>query len=126
MVWKILADIVMGLHLLLMVLALVYVVLLTLGFFKGQQWARFVCYGLIGLAIYVGVVSFTGLSCPLTEAEYALRRLYDHSGSWIRSRSLLGTVLFNITGIDIPEFVFTIILIVGIGVTIGALVTRRV
>lgn len=126
MVWEILADTVMGLHLLFMVLAIVYVVLLALGCFKGHRWARFVCYGMIGLAVYVGFVSYTGMPCPLTEAEHALRRLYDPSEMWIRSRSLLGTLIGNTIRIEVPEFAFTIVLIAGIGIMLGALVTRRV
>jgi len=126
MIWKILADTVLALHLLLMVLSLLYVVLLALGFFKGYRWAKFVCYGIMGLAVYVGFVSCTAMSCPLTEAEYTLRQLYDSSESWVRSRSLLGTVIVNTTGIEVPEFAFTIILIAGMGIMIGALVTKRV
>ena len=126
MIWKILAEAVMGLHIALMLFALLFAVLLILGFFRGKRWARYLCYAMIAVAIYVGAVSYTGMSCPLTDAEYALRQLYDPSESWIRSRSLLGTIVVNTTGIVMPEFAFTIVLIAGVGTIVAALVTRRV
>jgi len=98
MVWKILADTVMGLHLLLMGFLAVSIVLLAPGFFTGHRnWQFFYC-GVIALAIGLAVASWAGLlkSCSLTDLEYTLRRLYDPSESWMRTRSLLGTIIFII------------------------------
>ncbi|MFC1965238.1 hypothetical protein ACFLWG_04495 [Chloroflexota bacterium] len=127
MIWKILADTVMGLHLLLMGFFAVSVVLLALGFFKGHRnWQFFYC-GVTALAISLGVASWVGIlkSCSLTDLEYMMRRLYDPSESWMRTRSLLGTIIFDTTGIEVPEFAFTIGLGIGIAVMISSLTLRR-
>ncbi len=127
MLWRILADAVMGLHLLLIGFFVVSVVLLALGFFKGRRNWQFFYYGVTALALGLGVSSWTGVlrSCSLTDLEYVLRRLYDTSESWMRTRSLLGTTIFNATGVEVPEFAFTIALVVGIAVMIGSLILRR-
>jgi len=127
MVWRILADTVMGLHLLLMGFFAVSVVLLALGFFKRRRnWRRFYC-GVTALAISLGVAAWAGVlrSCSLTDLEYMLRRLYDPSESWMRTRSLLGTIIFDTTGVEVPEFAFTIGLGIGIAVMISSLILRR-
>ena len=127
MIWKILADTVMGLHLLLMGFFAVSVVLLALGFFKGRRSWQLFYGGVTALAISLGVASWAGIlrSCSLTDLEYMLRRLYDPSESWMRTKSLLGTIIFDTTGIEVPEFAFTIGLGIGITVMIGSLVLRR-
>lgn len=127
MIWRILAEIVLGLHLLLMVFLVVSAVLLALGFFKGRRnWRRFY-YGVIALAVGLTVADKSGIlgSCSLTDLEYMLRRHYDPSESWMRSRSLLGTIMFNTTGVEVPEVVFTIGLGIIIAVMIGSLIWRR-
>ena len=121
------ADTVMGLHLLLMGFFGVSAVLLALGFFKGRRnWQFFYC-GVTTLAISLGVASWVGVlqSCSLTDLEYMLRRLYDPSESWMRTRSLLGTIILDTTGVEVPEFAFTIGLGIGIAVMISSLVLRR-
>ncbi len=127
MFWRVLADAVMGLHLLLIGFFAVSVVLLALGFFKGRRNWQFFYYGVTTLALGLGVASWTRVlrSCSLTDLEYLLRRLYDPSESWIRTRSLLGTIIFDTTGVEVPEFAFTIALVVGIVVMIGSLLVRR-
>ncbi len=127
MIWRILSDTVMGLHLLLIGFFAVSIVLLALGFFTGHRnWQFFYC-GVTALAISLGVASWAGIlrSCSLTDLEYMLRRLYDPSESWMRTRSLLGTIIFNATGVEVPEFAFTIALGTGIAVMIGSLFVRR-
>jgi hypothetical protein len=68
-------------------------------------------------------------NCPLTDLEYALRRLYDPGESWLRTRSLPATVIFNISGIEVPEFVFTvifgIIMATAIGIVIVKIITHK-
>ena len=127
MFWRILADAVMGLHLLLMGFFGVSVVLLALGFFTGHRNWQFFYYGVTALAISLGVASWAGIlrSCSLTELEYMLRRLYDPSESWIRTGSLLGTIIFQASGVEVPEFVFTIALVIGIVVMISSLLFQR-
>ena len=128
MIWRILADTVMGLHLLLMGFFAVSVVLLALGFFRGRRNWRFFYYAVTTLVISLGVASWAGIlrSCSLTDLEYMLRRLYDPSESWMRTRSLLGTIIFTATGVEVPEFAFTIGLGIGIAVMISSLILRRV
>jgi len=63
--------------------------------------------------------------CPLTALEYMLRSQYDPSESWIRTRSLMATVVFNITGAEVPEYIFTIALVTGIVVMISSLTLWR-
>lgn len=127
MLWRILADAVMGLHLLLMGFFAVSIVLLALGFFKERRNWQFFYYGVATVAVGLGVAAWTGIlkSCSLTDLEYVLRRLYDPSESWMRTRSLLGTITLDIIGVEVPEFVFTIALVVGIAVMIGSLLVRR-
>jgi len=127
MLWKILADAVMIAHLLLMAFLVASAVLLALGFFRRRRNWQFFYYGVIVVAIGIRLAQWRGMltSCSLTEWEYALRRLYDPTESWIRTRSLLGTLIYNISGIDVPEFVFTISLGLVIAVMIGSLVYWR-
>jgi hypothetical protein len=54
-----------------------------------------------------------------------LRRLYDPSEGWMRTRSLLGTIIFDTTGVEVPEFAFTIGLGIGITIMISSLILRR-
>ncbi len=127
MLWRILADAVMGLHLLLMGLFAVSVVLLALGFFKGRRnWQFFYC-GVTAVVAGLGVAAWVGVlrSCSLTDLEYMVRRLYDPGESWMRTRSLLGTIIFNTTGVEVPEFAFTIALAVAVVVMISSLILRR-
>ena len=127
MVWRILAETVMGLHLLLMAFLAVSAVLLALGFFKGRRNWRRLYYGVIAVAVGLTVVDKTGIlkSCSLTDLEYMLRRLDDPSESWMRTRSLLGTIMFNTTGASVPEVAFTIGLGIIITVMISSLILRR-
>jgi len=127
MLWRILADTVMGLHFLLIGFFAVSVVLLALGFFKGRRNWQFFYYGVTAVVVGLGVASWAGVirSCSLTDLEYILRRLYDPSESWMRTSSLLGTIIFNATGVEVPEFAFTIALGAGIAVMIGSLLVRR-
>jgi len=127
MIWRILADMVMGLHLLLMGFFAVSVVLLALGFFNGRRNWQFFYSGVTVLAISLGVASWAGIlrSCSLTNLEYMLRRLYDPSESWMRTRSLLGTIIFDTTEVEVPEFAFTVGLGIGIAIMISSLILRR-
>ena len=127
MLWRILADAVVGLHLLLMGLFAVSVVLLALGFFKGHRNWQFFYYGVIAVVVGLGVAAWAGVirSCSLTDLEYMLRRFYDPGESWMRTRSLVGTIIFNTTGVEVPEFAFTIALGVGVVVMISSLILRR-
>jgi len=127
MLWRILADTVMGLHLLLIGFFAVSAVLLALGFFKGRRNWQFFYYGVTALVVGLGVASWVGVirSCSLTDLEYMVRRLYDPSETWMRTSSLLGTIIFNATGVEVPEFAFTIALVVAVVVMIGSLIFRR-
>jgi len=127
MLWRILADTVMGIHLLLMGFFAVSVVLLALGFFTGRRNWQFFYYGVTALTISLWVAAWAGIlrSCSLTDLEYMLRRLYDPSENWMRTRSLLGTTIFHATGVEVPEFVFTIGLGIGIVVMISSLILRK-
>ena len=128
MPWEVLANTVMGFHLLFLAFFAMSAILLALGVFKRRRnWCRFY-WGVVVSAIGIGAASWAGIlrSCPLTDLEYMLRRLYDPSQSWMRTRSLLGTIIFDTTGIEVPEFVFTIGLVVGIVVMTGSLLFYRV
>ncbi|MGD0353767.1 MAG: hypothetical protein ABSB38_09820 [Dehalococcoidia bacterium] len=127
MFWKILADVVTGLHLLLIGFFATSVVLLAIGFFKERRnWQIFYCV-FVALAVGLQVALSTGIlkSCPITDLEYMMRRLYDNSESWLRTRSLLGTAIFNVTGIEVPEYALTIAMVTGIAVMITSLILWR-
>jgi hypothetical protein len=128
MLWRILSEAVMVLHLLLICFLLVSAVLLAIGFFKGRRNWQIFYYVVVALATGVAVNNWVKIlkHCPLTALEYMLRRQYDPSESWIRTRSLMATVFFNTTGAEVPEYVFTIALVSGIAVAVSSLVLWRV
>ena len=127
MFWRILSEAVMILHLLLICFLIVSAVLLATGFFKGRRNWQFFYYAVVALALGVVVNNWVKIFkyCPLTALEYILRRQYDPSESWVRTRSLMATVVFNITGAEVPEYVFTIALVSGIVVMVSSLIFWR-
>ncbi len=127
MIWRILAEIVVVLHLGIMLLFAVSAVLLALGIFRGKRNWQIFYWCVLGLAVVLRVGDWTGLleSCSITDLEYMLRRLYDPSEVWMREGSLLATVAYNITGIEVPEFVFTILWGIIAAVMVSSLIFRR-
>ena len=127
MLWKILADAVVALHLFIMVFFAVSAALFALGIFKGRRNWQIFYWGVIVLAVGLRVGDWTGLlkSCSLSDLEFMLRRMYDPSESWMREGSLLNAVIYNIAGIQVPEFVFTILWGITAVVIVSSLVLRR-
>ena len=127
MIWKILAETVVVLHLGIMLFFAVSAVLLALGVFKGRRNWQIFYWGVIVLAVALRIGDWTGLleSCSITDLEYMLRRMYDPSEIWMREGSLLAAIAYNITGIEVPEFVFTILWGVITVVMVGSLILRR-
>ena len=127
MVWKILAETVVVLHLGIIIFFTVSAVLLTLGVFRGRRNWQIFYWCVLGLAVGLRVGDWTGLleSCSITDLEYMLRRMYDPSEVWMREGSLLATVAYNTTGIEIPEFVFTVLWGVITAVMVSSLIFRR-
>ena len=127
MLWRILSEAVMVTHLLLICFLLVSAVLLATGFFKGRRNWQFFYYAVVALALGVVVNNWVKIlkQCPLTALEYMLRSQYDPSESWMRTRSLMATVVFNTTGAEVPEYIFTIALVTGIVVMISSLIFWR-
>ena len=127
MVWRILAEIVVVLHLGIMFFFAVSAVLLALGIFRGKRNWQIFYWCVLGLAVVLRVGDWTGLleSCSITDLEYMLRRMYDPSEVWMREGSLLATVAYNITGIEVPEFVFTILWGIIAAVMVSSLIFRR-
>jgi len=124
MLWKILADVVTGLHLLLIVFFAVSVVLLAIGFFRGRRNWQIFYWVFVALAVGLQVALSTGIlkSCPITDLEYTLRRFYDNSESWLRTRSILATAIFNVTGAEVPEYTLTIAMVTGIAIMVISLI----
>ena len=124
--WRILADVVMYLHILLPLL-FVGVVVFSLFREVGFQW-RLLCYVVMGVWIIMEIAPKFGWTknCPLTDLEYSLRRLYDPSESWVRTRTLPATIIFNISGIEVPEFVFTAIFGIIMATAIGIVIARKI
>jgi hypothetical protein len=122
--WKILADVVTGLHLLLIGFFAVSVVLLATGFFKTRRNWKIFYWVFVALAVGLQVALSTGIlkSCPITDLEYTLRRLHDTSGSWMRTRSILATAIFNVTGAEVPEYTLTIAMVTGVAIMIISLI----
>jgi hypothetical protein len=125
-IWRVLADIVMYLHILLPVL-LVGVVGFSLFRELGFRW-RLLCYAVTGVWVIMEIAPKVGwtTNCPLTDLEYSLRRLYDPSESWIRTRSLPATVVFSISGIEVPEFIFTFIFGIFMAAVVGIIIARTI
>lgn len=125
-IWRVLADMVMYLHILLPLL-LVVVVVVSLFREVGFQW-RLLCYVGMGLWVIMEIVPKFGWTknCPLTDLEYSLRRLYDPSESWVRTRSLPATVIFNISRIEVPEFIFTVVFGIFLAIVVGVVVARTI
>jgi hypothetical protein len=125
-IWRVLADVVMYLHILLPLL-LIGVVVVSLFREVGFQW-RLLCYMGIGIWVIMEIAPKFGWTkhCPLTDLEYSIRRLYDPSESWVRTRSLAATVIFNISRIEVPEFVLTILLGVFLASVVGLGIARTI
>lgn len=128
MVWRILAEAVVVLHIGIILFFAVSAVLLALGIFRGRcNWQIFY-WCVLGLAVGLRVGDWTGLleSCSITDLEYMLRRMYDTSEVWMRERSLLATVAYNTTGIEVPEFVFTILWgVIAVAMVISLIFRRK-
>jgi hypothetical protein len=122
--WKLFADTVTGLHLLLMVFFAVSAVLLAAGFFKERRNWKIFYWVFIVVAVGSQVALSTKIlkSCPITDLEYLLRSHYDASESWVRSKSLLATAIFNVTGISVPEYALTIAMVAGLVVMVISLI----
>jgi hypothetical protein len=120
--WRILADVVMYLHILIPLIFIGVIIFSLMKKVSPKLWFLF-CV-VMGLWIIMEVSPKFGWTnyCPLTDLEYSLRRLYDQSESWLRNKSLPATVFYNISGIEVPEFVFTaifgIIMVFAIGIVI--------
>jgi hypothetical protein len=125
-IWKMLADVVMYLHILLPIF---FIGIAGVSLFKkvGFQW-QLLCYVGIGIWVIMEIAPKFGWTkyCPLTDLEYSLRRLYDPSESWVRTRSLPATIIFNISGIEVPEFVFTIMLGILLATVVGIIIARTI
>jgi hypothetical protein len=65
-------------------------------------------------------------NCPLTDLEYFLRRHHDPSESWVRTKTLPVTIIFNITGIEVPDFVFTAIFGIIMATAMGIVIAKTV
>ena len=124
MPWKLLADTVTGMHLTLMAFFAVSAILLAAGAFKAHLKWKIFFWVFIGAAVGLQFLLFTKVwkSCPVTDLEYWLRSHYDTTGSYVRTRSLLGTAIYNVTGTCVPEFYLTALLVVGIIVMVLSLV----
>jgi hypothetical protein len=124
--WRVLADVVMYLHILLPVL---FIGVVGVSLFKkvGLQW-QLLCYVGIGIWVIMEIAPKFGWTknCPLTDLEYSLRRLYDPSESWVRTRSLPATVIFNISRIEVPEFIFTVVLGIFLATVVGIVIARTI
>ena len=117
---------VMYLHILLPVL---FILVVGVSLFKkvGFRW-QFLCYVGIGMWVIMELAPKFGWTknCPLTDLEYSLRRLYDPSESWIRTRSLPATVIFNISRIEVPEFIFTVVWGIFLATVMGIVIARAI
>ncbi len=124
MMWKFFADTVTGLHLLLMGFFAVSAVLLAAGFFKARRNWKIFYWVFVAVAVSLQVSLSTKIlkSCPVTDLEYMLRSHYDAGESWVRSKSLLVTAIFNVTGISVPEYTLTITMAAGIVVMVISLI----
>jgi hypothetical protein len=124
--WRVLADMVMYLHILLPVL---FILVVGVSLFKkvGFRW-QFLCYVGIGMWVIMELAPKFGWTknCPLTDLEYSLRRLYDPSESWVRTRSLPATVIFNISRIEVPEFIFTVVWGIFLATVMGIVIARAI
>jgi hypothetical protein len=127
MFWEFLADMVVAAHLICMAGFLVSAILLALGFFRGRHnWQKFY-WGVIIVAIVLRIGEWTGLlkSCSLTDLEYMFRRMYDSSESWMRTKSLLGTIAYDLTGMEVPEIVFGVLGVVIPAVMVASLILHK-
>ncbi len=122
--WKFLADTVTGLHLLLIVFFAVSAVLLATGVFKGHRNWKIFYWIFIGGAISLQVLLSSRIwkSCPITDMEYWLRSQYDASENYIRTRSLLATAIYNVTGAAVPEYALTIAMALGLVIMVISLI----
>jgi hypothetical protein len=122
--WKLLADTVTGLHLLLIAFFAVSAILLAAGVFKGHRNWKIFFWAFIGGAIGLQVLLSTRIwkSCPITDFEFWLRSHYDATENYIRTRSLLATTIHNVTGAVVPEYYLTITMSLGLVIMVISLI----
>ncbi len=118
------ADTVTGLHLLLIAFFAVSAVLLAAGVFRAHRNWKIFFWVFISAAVGLQVMLSTKIwkFCPITDLEYWLRSHYDATASYVRIRSLLGTAIYNITGIGVPEYYLTITMVVGLFIMVVSLI----
>jgi hypothetical protein len=111
------------------ILPLLFIGAIVFSLFRetGHKW-QLLFYVVMGSWLIMEVAPKFGWNknCPLTDLEYSLRRLYDPSENWVRAKSLPATITFNITGIEVPEFVFTAIFGIIMATAIGIVIARRI
>jgi len=107
-----------------MVFFAVSAVLLAAGFFKTRRNWKIFYWVFVAAAVSLQVSLSTKIlkSCPITDLEYMLRTHYDTSESWVRTKSLLATAIFNVTGVAVPEYTLTITMAVGLVVMVISLI----
>ena len=88
-----------------------FAIMMACGVFKGKR--NWIIFGwvVVVVIVFLRVGDWVGLlpTCSLTDLEYYFREIYAPGGDWFRSRSLLGTVVYNITGFSISETFFTVL-----------------
>ena len=81
-IWRVLADVVMYLHIFL---PLLFIGVVAVSLFRevGFQW-RLLCYVGMGMWVSMEIAPKFGWTknCPLTDLEYSLRRLGLHPYDW--------------------------------------------
>lgn len=108
------ADIVVGTHLLYLLFTVGGELLILAGGVMHWEWIRNMPFRIIHLiaVVLVAIEAVVGILCPLTELEYQLRRA---AGQYVENEiSLVGRIIRSILFYDFPAWFFTA-LYVGFG-----------
>ncbi|MBC7728486.1 MAG: DUF2784 domain-containing protein [Microbacteriaceae bacterium] len=108
LVYALLADLVLGAHVLVVLFVVGGLVIIVAGNLRGWSWVNRLGFRLLHLAAiaYVAAQAWLGLDCPLTTLEMALRA---RAGLATHGATFIGYWLQQLLYYDAPPWVFTLV-----------------
>ena len=107
-VYALLADLVLGAHVLVVLFVVGGLVIIVAGNLRGWSWVNRLGFRLLLLAAiaYVAAQAWLGFDCPLTTLEMALRA---RAGLATHGATFIGYWLQQLLYYDAPPWVFTLV-----------------
>jgi lysylphosphatidylglycerol synthetase-like protein (DUF2156 family) len=106
MFYRLLADLIVAVHLAYVATVVVGLLLILVGIARGWQWIRNFWFRVVHFLMIalVAAESLGGIVCPLTDWEYRLRELGGEEGE---PGSFVGRWVHALMFFEAPEWVFT-------------------